>query len=70
MSEEPSQLHTQRSFGIGNASVDSSGNSILPLGLTQAEAYAKAKPRFAEFCCSNVEVSAASSIEQLTAHSC
>ena len=70
MSEEHSQLHTQRSSGLGNVSLDSSGNSILPLGLTQAEAYAKAKPRFAEFCCSSVEVSAAYSIEQLTAHCC
>jgi hypothetical protein len=69
MSEEHSQLRTQASFGAYNVSVDS-GNSILPLGLTQAEAHAKAKPRFAEFCCSNVEVSAFDPIKQQTAHIC
>jgi telomerase reverse transcriptase len=64
MSEEQSQLHTQMSFGAFNISVDSSGNSIQPLGLTQAEANAKAKPRFAEFCCNNIEVSSFHSINR------
>lgn len=58
MSEEHSQLRTQVSFGKYSNSVDSSGNSILPFGLTQAEAHIKSKPRFAEFCCSNMDVSA------------
>ena len=69
MSEEHSQLRTQMSFGAYNVSVDSFDNSILPIGLTQAEAHAKAKPRFAEFCCSNVEVSVFDSVRQMAAHS-
>jgi telomerase reverse transcriptase len=64
MTEEHSQLHTQMSFGAYNISVDSSGNSIQPLGLTQSEAYSKGKPRFAEFCCNNIEVSTFHSINK------
>ncbi|KAN0092974.1 Telomerase ribonucleoprotein complex - RNA binding domain containing protein [Tylopilus felleus] len=40
----------------GDVSIDSSGNSILPQGLSQAKKYAMHKPRFIEFTCSYVEV--------------
>lgn len=54
MSEQSIQLRSQVS--LGNTSVDSSGNPIVPYGLTQAKQHAKTKPRFAEFACTYVEV--------------
>jgi hypothetical protein len=56
MSEQPSQHRSQISSGAGNISYDSEGNSIMPYGLTQAQKHIKAKPRFAEFSCTTVEV--------------
>ena len=55
MSEHSIQLRSQASLGA-NTSVDSSGNPILPSGLTQAQKHAINKPRFIEFTCSHVEV--------------
>lgn len=57
MSEQPSQLHSQVPLGAGNVSYDTEGNSIMPYGLTQAEKHVKAKPRFAEFSSTTLEVS-------------
>ncbi|KAG7089455.1 hypothetical protein E1B28_011140 [Marasmius oreades] len=45
-----SQLHG------ADSSLDTAGNSILPIGLTQAEREAKRKPQFAEFCCPHGEL--------------
>ncbi|KAF5382158.1 hypothetical protein D9615_004408 [Tricholomella constricta] len=53
---EQSLLLSQAPLGGSNTSFDSSGNPILPVGLTQAERHAKSKPRFADFACPNVEV--------------
>ena len=44
-------------MSVGNTSTDSNGRPIQPLGLTQAERYAQAKPKFTEFECSYEEVS-------------
>ncbi|KAL1753027.1 hypothetical protein FB107DRAFT_218684 [Schizophyllum commune] len=43
-------------MSAGNTSTDSNGRPIQPLGLTQAERYAQAKPKFTEFECSYEEV--------------
>ncbi|PPQ76240.1 hypothetical protein CVT26_008148 [Gymnopilus dilepis] len=56
MSETSIQLRTQISPASGNVSVDSNGKSIMALGTTQAQKYAKQKPRFVEFACSHQEV--------------
>ncbi|KAF8952484.1 hypothetical protein BDZ97DRAFT_1681569 [Flammula alnicola] len=56
MSETSVQFRSQISLGTGNISLDSTGNPIPPIGLTQARRHAKAKPRFVEFACSHVEV--------------
>ncbi|KAJ3515494.1 hypothetical protein NLJ89_g1720 [Agrocybe chaxingu] len=56
ISETSVQLRSQVSLGGLNTSLDSNGNSIKPLGLTQARKHAKQKPRFVEFSCSHVEV--------------
>lgn len=56
MSEHSIQLRSQTSLGVANTSIDSSGNPIPPFGLTQAQKYARNKPRFIEFVCSHVEV--------------
>ncbi|KAG6908673.1 hypothetical protein DXG01_003687 [Tephrocybe rancida] len=53
---EQSILLSQPPLNLGNSSIDSEGNSILPFGLTQAERHAKSKPRFADLACSFVEV--------------
>ncbi|KAG6896050.1 hypothetical protein C0992_010666 [Termitomyces sp. T32_za158] len=53
---EQSILLSQVPPGLGDSSIDSSGNPIQPFGLTQAERHAKAKPRFADFACSFVEL--------------
>ncbi|KAK0500404.1 hypothetical protein EDD18DRAFT_827251 [Armillaria luteobubalina] len=55
LSEENSQLQTQASLGE-EVSLDSAGNSIFPIGFTQAKRYAESKPRFVEFSCSHFEV--------------
>ncbi|PBK75723.1 hypothetical protein ARMSODRAFT_404731 [Armillaria solidipes] len=54
LSEETSQLQSQAS--VGEVSLDSAGNSVFPIGLTQARRYAESKPRFVEFSCSHFEV--------------
>ncbi|CAA7267063.1 unnamed protein product [Cyclocybe aegerita] len=56
ISETSVQLRSQVSLGGLNTSLDSNGNPIKPLGLTQAQKHAKQKPRFVEFSCSHVEV--------------
>jgi hypothetical protein len=56
MSEQSVQLKSQASFRQLNASLDSAGQAIQPRGLTQAALHARNKPRFAEYCCSHVEV--------------
>ncbi|KAJ8072353.1 Telomerase reverse transcriptase [Marasmius tenuissimus] len=40
----------------GDTSLDTAGNSISVMGLTQAEREAKRKPQFSEFCCTYEEV--------------
>ena len=65
MSETSIQLRTQIPSASGNVSVDSNGNSIMALGNTQAQKYAKQKPRFVEFACSHQEVSAISILPQV-----
>ena len=54
MMSEHSIIMSQMS--AGNTSTDSAGRPIQPLGLTQAERYAQAKPKFTEFECSYEEV--------------
>ncbi len=54
MSETSIQLRSQAS--LGNTSIDSNGNPIIPFGLTQARKHALNKPRFIEFACNYVEV--------------
>ncbi|KAF8169773.1 hypothetical protein BJ912DRAFT_861753 [Pholiota molesta] len=56
MSETSAQLRSQISLGAGNISLDSDGNPIPAIGLTQARKHAKEKPRFIEFACSHIEV--------------
>ncbi|KAK7050869.1 Telomerase reverse transcriptase [Paramarasmius palmivorus] len=50
------KLLSQMNSRVANNSLDTEGNSILPMGQTQAEREAKRKPHFAEFCCSHEEV--------------
>lgn len=54
MSETSVQLRSQAS--LGNTSIDSNGNPIIPFGLTQARKQVLNKPRFVEFGCNYVEV--------------
>jgi len=54
MSETSIQLRSQAS--LGNTSIDSNGNTIIPFGLTQARKQTLNKPRFIEFACNYVEV--------------
>lgn len=49
-------METQPSLRLNEVSVDSSGHPFTPLGLTQAKAHARNKPRFVEFACSHLEV--------------
>ncbi|KAG6862537.1 hypothetical protein C0995_000085 [Termitomyces sp. Mi166 len=55
---EQSILLSQMPPNLGNSSIDSNDSPIQPYGLTQAERYAKAKPRFADFACPFVEAEA------------
>ncbi len=54
---ETSQLRTQAS-ALGDSSVDSEGNTILPAGLTQAHEETKYRPRIVDYACPYVEVCA------------
>ncbi|TFK40170.1 hypothetical protein BDQ12DRAFT_486484 [Crucibulum laeve] len=61
MSERSAQFQSQAPQGTEDMSIDTSGNTITPFGLTQAERHAKMKPRFVEFTCSHIEVNEISS---------
>ena len=56
MSENSISIRTQPPLHLGNVSFDSEGQTILPHGVSLAEAAVKKKPRFAEFICSYTEV--------------
>jgi len=56
ISETSIQLRSQVSLGAIDASLDSNGNRIPPLGLTQVKDHGRQKPRFIEFTCSHLEV--------------
>ena len=66
VSETSIQINSQRHQH--DVSLDSAGNSIVAQGLSQARQYAKKKPRFVEFSCSHIEVSAISSIFKKAMH--
>ena len=54
MSERSIQLQSQP--GIVDGSTDSTGLSIIPQDLSQAQRHAKKKPEFARFACSHSQV--------------
>ncbi|KAG2017771.1 hypothetical protein CC2G_007253 [Coprinopsis cinerea AmutBmut pab1-1] len=56
VSESSMQLATQPSLRLSDVSLDSSGQSIRPIGGTQASAHTRNKPRFIEFACTHTEV--------------
>lgn len=56
MSETSIDLRSQPTLADINISIDSDGGRIAPLGLSQAQRYARQKPRFVEFACSFAEV--------------
>ncbi|KAI9572044.1 hypothetical protein HD554DRAFT_1625820 [Boletus coccyginus] len=56
VSEHSLRLESQPTTYIGDVSIDSHGNFILPQGLSQARKHGMHKPRFIEFTCSYVEV--------------
>ncbi|ESK87254.1 telomerase reverse transcriptase [Moniliophthora roreri MCA 2997] len=47
---------SQISARVANSSIDTAGNSIIPMGQTQAEHEVRRKPHFVEFCCPHGEV--------------
>ncbi|KAI6024797.1 hypothetical protein BKA83DRAFT_3286013 [Pisolithus microcarpus] len=56
VSENSIHITPHSQISSHDVSLDSAGNSFLPQGLTQAQNYAKGKPRFVEFACSDMEV--------------
>lgn len=56
VSENSIHITPHSQISSHDVSLDSAGNSFLPQRLTQAQNYAKGKPRFVEFACSDMEV--------------